>query len=180
MKRKIYINVNLPNQTKKRLHRVIERWSDLPVKWTKEENFHLNLLSLGFVDDDSTYEVCESVARATQTEEIFDIELDTIKLSPSADDPRTIVATGKANVNLRNLVEKIEKELDIFISPKKEFYPHITLGKVRKNMWQDMPTKPTIEKEFPLVVAVESADIMASNFEDGDAEFVVVESCPLN
>ncbi|KKR22121.1 MAG: 2''''-5'''' RNA ligase [Candidatus Moranbacteria bacterium GW2011_GWA2_39_41] len=179
MKRKIFININLPDRTKKRLSRAIERWVDLPVKWVREENLHVSLFFLGFVDDDSTYEVCEAVTRAAQTEEIFDIEFDTIKLSPSAEDPRVVVVTGKPNENLRNLAEKIEKELGIFTSAKKEFRPNITLGKVRKNIWQDLSEKPVINKEFPLLATVESVDVMASNFEGDDAEFVIVESCQL-
>ncbi|MDO8241098.1 MAG: RNA 2',3'-cyclic phosphodiesterase [Candidatus Moranbacteria bacterium] len=179
MKRKIFININLPDRTKKRLTRAIERWADLPVKWVREENRHVSLFFLGFVDDDSTYEVCEAVTRAAQTEEIFDIEFDTIKFSPSAEDPRMVVVTGQPNENLRNLAEKIEKELGIFSSSKKEFRPQITLGKVRKNMWNELAEKPVVDKEYPLLATVESVDVMASNFEGDDAEFAIIESCQL-
>jgi len=77
-------------------------------------------------------------------------------------------------------VEKIEKELGIFSSSKKEFRPHITLGKIRKNKWNELPEKPVINKDFPLLVTVESIDVMASDFEGDDMEYTVIESCGLN
>ncbi|MDZ4385280.1 MAG: RNA 2',3'-cyclic phosphodiesterase [Candidatus Moranbacteria bacterium] len=180
MKRKIFININLPSRTKKRLTKATERWQDLPVKWNKEENLHITLLFLGFVDDDSTYAVCEKVARVTENSEIFDIEFDSIGLGPTAEDSRMVWVAGQASEALKSLVEKIEKELGIFTSSKKEFRPHITLGKIRKNKWDELPERPSIRKEFPLLVTAESVDVMASNFEGDGMEYAIIESCELN
>lgn len=179
MKRKIFISINLPSRTKKRLIKATERWQDLPVKWSKEENLHVTLLFLGFVDDDSTYDVCEKTLKITPAEEIFDIEFDAIELGPTAEDSRMIWITGQASEELKNLVEKLEKELGIFNSSKKEFRPHITLGKIRKNKWDELSEKPKIKKEFPLTVSVESVDVMASNFEGDGMEYTLIESCEL-
>jgi 2'-5' RNA ligase len=180
MKRKIYISVNLPKKTQKGLSRAMERWEDLPIKWTKPENLHLSLLFLGFVDDDSSLEVCEKIQHLCQNEEMFDVEMDAIRLSPSKDDAKKVVLTGGHSEALKNLVERIEKELGILNSPKKEFHPNILLGKIRKKRWEEMENIPEIEKAFPLLVNVESVDVMASDFEGDDNGFVVVESCPLN
>ncbi|MDP1833483.1 MAG: RNA 2',3'-cyclic phosphodiesterase [Candidatus Moranbacteria bacterium] len=180
MKRKIFISINLPSRTKKRLVKATESWQELPVKWSKEENLHITLLFLGFVDDDSTYAVCEKVARVTENSEIFDIEFDSIGLGPTAEDPRMVWVAGQASEALKNLVEKIEKELGIFTSSKKEFRPHITLGKIRKNKWDELPERPSIRKEFPLLVTAESVDVMASNFEGDGMEYAIIESCELN
>ncbi|MDP1884418.1 MAG: RNA 2',3'-cyclic phosphodiesterase [Candidatus Moranbacteria bacterium] len=180
MKRKIFISINLPSRTKKRLIKATEGWQDLPVKWSKEENLHITLLFLGFVDDDSTYEVCEKVLKIARTEDIFDVEFDSIGLGPDAENPRMVWVTGRASAELKSLVEKLEKELGIFTSSKKEFRPHITLGKIRKNKWDELVEKPSIQKDFPLLVTVESADVMASNFEGDGMEYTVIESCELN
>ena len=64
--------------------------------------------------------------------------------------------------------------------PKKEFRPHILLGKVRKKQWDELPEKPEVKRDFPLMVGVESVDVMASDFESEEGEYVIVESCPLN
>lgn len=180
MKRKIFISLNLPNRTKKRLIKATEKWQDLPIKWSKEENLHITLLFLGFIDDDSTYAICEKVARVSRAEEIFDVEFNSIELGPIAGDPRMVWVSGKASENLKNLVEKIEKELGIFTNSKKEFRPHITLGKIRKNRWEELPEKPVIKKDFPLVISVETVDVMASNFEGDGMEYAIIESCELS
>lgn len=180
MKRKIFISINLPERTKKRLTKAIEKLPDLPVKWVKEANFHVTLFFLGFVDEESMLEVCQKVARISEKEEIFDIEFNAITLGPSQDDPRMIWVTGEPNEELRSLVEKIEKELGIFTSSKKEFRPHITLGKIRKNKWNELLEKPEINKEFPLLVSIENVDVMASDFEGDGMEYTIIESCPLN
>lgn len=179
MKRKIFISINLPARTKKSLTRATQKWADLPVKWFKEDNLHIQLFFLGFVDDDSTYDICEKVTAAVHDVEIFDVEFDAIKLSPTPEDPRVVVVTGKASEALRNLVEKIEKELGIFSSSKKEFRPNITLGKIRKNMWQELPEKPEIYKHYPLLATVETVDVMASDFDGDDLEYAIIESCEL-
>ena len=180
MKRKIFISINLPDQAKKRLSKATKEWQDLPVKWVKDKNLHITLLFLGFVDDDTAFEVCEKVAYAVQDVEIFDMEFDSIEFGPTLDDPKMIWVSGKQNQNLLDLVEKIEKELGIFTSSKKEFRPHITLGRIRKNKWEELDEKPKIKKDFPLVVTAENVDVMASDFEGTDMEYTVVESCPLN
>ena len=179
MKRKIFISINLPERTKKRLTKTIEKWQDLPVKWVKEANLHITLFFLGFVDDESTLEVCQKVKKIAEQEEIFDIEFEAITFGPTLEDPRMIWLAGKVNEELKHLVEKIEKELGIFSSPRKEFRPHITLGKIKKNKWDELPSKPEINKEFPLLVSVESVDVMASDFESEGMEYTIIESCEL-
>ena len=180
MKRKLFISVNLPKKTRKSLMRAVERWQDLPIKWTKEDNLHLSLMSLGFVYDDSSLEICQKLEEMCQNEEMFELELDTIKLSPSAEDAKRVVLTGPPSEGLRVLMEKMEKALGIFSSAKKEFRPTIMLGKLRKIPWDALAEKPKVERSFPLLVGVESVDVMASDFESEEGEFVIVDSCPLN
>ena len=179
MKRKIFISLNLPKQTKKRLSKAIEEWDDLPVKWTKEDNLHITLLFLGFVDDDAAFEISEKVVFAVKDFEIFDIEFDSIGLGPDENDPKMIWLIGKENKELLALIEKLEKELGIFTRAKKGFRPHITLGRIRKQKWDDLPEKPKVSKGLPLIVTAESVDVMASDFEGGSTEYAMVESCPL-
>jgi 2'-5' RNA ligase len=179
MKRKIFISVNLPDRTKKSLTRATEKWQDFPIKWVKEPNLHVTLSFLGYVMDDSIPQICEKVRLATQNFEMMDLEFEKIELGPSKEEPRMVWLTGKASDNLKDLQEKIEKSLDIFVSSKKSFRPHVTLGKIRHKIWQTLPEKPIIEKDFPLMITVESVDIMASEFEGDGLEYVIIESCPL-
>lgn len=179
MQRKIFISINIPDKTRKRLAKAIEKWADLPVKWTREPNLHITLLFLGHVDEGTLPQICQTVRAAAETEEIFDIDFDKIELFPSAEDPKTVALTGPENADLLRLHEKIEKELHIFTSPKKSFRPHITLGRGRKYKWEALENKPSISESFPLTISAESIDVMASDFGDGQNEYVIIESCPL-
>lgn len=178
MKRKIFISINLPDRVKKRLIQATEKWADLPVKWVREQNLHITLFFLGFIETEGIPEICEQVRYATANEELFDIEFNKLELH-STDDPKMIWISGEANENLLKLYENIEKELGMFMSSKKSFRPHITLGRIRKHKWQEMSDKPLIDEKYPLVITAETVDIMASDFGDGGQEYTLIESCPL-
>jgi len=179
MKRKIFININIPDKTKKRLVKATEKWQDLPVKLVKEKNLHITLSFLGFILDNAIFDICERVRMATEDIEIFDIEFNKIEFGPSEDDPKTIWISGEANDSLRLLHENIEKSLGIFVNSKKSFRPHITLGRIRAHKWQELAEKPNIARDFSLIISVENVDIMASEFEDEGMEYTAIESCPL-
>lgn len=179
MKRKIFISINLPDRDKKRLIRATEKWQDLPVKWVREPNLHITLVFLGYVADENVAEICEKIRGAVDDVEIFDLEFETIELGPDAEDPKMIWLSGRADENLRSLHEKIEKALGTYVSSKKSFRPHITLGRIRGRKWEALALKPEIFEKYNLIVSVESVDIMASDFSDGGREYTIIESCPL-
>ncbi|HAI74559.1 MAG TPA: RNA 2',3'-cyclic phosphodiesterase [Candidatus Moranbacteria bacterium] len=179
MKRKIYININIAARVKRRLAKTVEKWQSLPVKWTKEENLHIALIFLGYIDNDVVFDVCRKIRKATENMEIFDLEFEKIYLAPDNNNSQEFRVTGKASEKLKNLRETIEKELDIFTAPKKAFSPHITLGKIRKEKWKELKIKPEISEKSSFSVGVESVDIMASHFEGGKNDFVLIKSCPL-
>lgn len=179
MKRKIFISINLPDRDKKRLVRTVEKWQSLPVKWVKEENLHITLVFLGHIMDESMVEICEKVREAVKNAEIFDLEFETIELGQDADNPKIIWLSGQADENLKILHEKIEKALGIFVSSKKSFRPHITLGRIRGRKWEALAPKPEIFEKYSLIVPVEAADIMASKFESGGQKYTIIQSCPL-
>lgn len=179
MKRKIFISINIPEKDRKRLVRAVEKWQDLPVKWVKEQNFHITLAFLGYVTDEIIADICEKVKKVAEAKDIFDIELGRIEIGPTEKEQKLIWLTGDASEELKLLAEDMEKELEIFRSEKKSFRPHITLGKIRKHKWDELLAKPEISEKFPLIITVESVDIMASDFALDGTEYTIVESCPL-
>ena len=179
MKRKIFISINLANQVKRRLTKSCEKWRNLPVKWTKEENLHIELFFLGYIDNDVVAEACQKVHEAVENIELFDLEFEKIVITPSAEKPQEFRVIGKPSEKLKTLCEAIEKELGIFVTAKKVFSPHILLGKIRKERWEELETKPLVDEKASFAVGVESVDIMASHFGEGKNNFVLIESCPL-
>ena len=181
MKRKVFININIPPSVKKRLVRATEAFSDLPVKWTKEDNLHISFLPIGYILDEAVLDICAKAREVSAGIEILDIEFNEIVVGPSEDDPRAIWLRGKSSPEFLEAHEKVEKALGFFSSKKKSFKPHIVLGKIRKHLWDEMAEgQKKVRKDFPLIVTMESLDVMASSFEEAGAEFSIIESCPLN
>ena len=179
MKRKIFLNINIPPKVKRRIVSSVEKWRDLPIKWTKEENLHVTLLFLGYVETETLPAICEKVRQAVENTDIFDLDFEGMGLAPDRDDPQYVSVFGKPSEELRMLDEEIEKALGIFSKSKKSFRPHITVGRIRSKKWADLTEKPEISLTFSLGIPVESVDIMASDFGEGDSEYSIIECCPL-
>ena len=48
MQKRLFVAISLPEDIKKRLFRFVEKeYKNLPVKWVRQENFHLTLNFLG-------------------------------------------------------------------------------------------------------------------------------------
>ncbi|OGI16235.1 MAG: 2'-5' RNA ligase [Candidatus Moranbacteria bacterium RBG_19FT_COMBO_42_6] len=180
MKRKIFISINIREKDKRRLLKAIEIWQDFPVKWTKEQNFHVTIAFLGHISDDSVGEICEKVRNTVKNSEIFDLEFNEILLGPTAEKPQMVWLRGKISEELKIIQENIEKNLGIFVTSKKTFRPHITLGRIRKNKWEALKTTPKIFSKFSMIVPVESIEVMASDFSGDGPEYTIIESCPLS
>lgn len=180
MQRKIFIGIELSGAVKKRLMQKVEKWKDLPVRWSREENLHLNLINLGHVEDEIVYEICAKVSKVTEEMDLFDIDMDKIELIPSADkNAKAINFTGGESEKLKFLCEKIEKALGIFNQPKKSFRPSITLGRIQQYGWQKLETIPEVGENFTVLLPIESVEIFESTLIDGKRKFESIESCPL-
>ena len=176
-KKKIFVEINIPSPIRKRLMQKIIQWKDLPVKWTKEKNLHITVSFIGYVDESVVPDICQKINEAVADFEAFEITFDQIELGPNADDPKIIWFTGKASEELGKLNETIEQALNMYPEKHKEFYPHITLGRIRKIKWDEMPQKPVINEKFIVTMTVESVSVMDSK--GGGADYVVLEECPL-
>ena len=179
MQRRIFIGISLPDNVKKRIGQRVQKWQELPIKWSLPENFHLTLSFLGFVNDESLAEICMSIREAAENFESFEVDFEGIGLGPNPEDPKIIWLYGGANEELRKLQAEIEKSMDIFVSEKKEYKPHVTLGKIDKPKWKALPEKPEIEERFRISIPVESIDVFESKIEKGRTRFTVLESCEL-
>lgn len=180
MQRKIFIGISLSNELKKRLTQKVQKWEGLPIRWSRVENLHLNLISLGHVEDEIVYDICTKVRKAVEEIDIFDIDMDKIELSPSADkNAKTINFTGKENQKLKELCEKIEKSLGIFNHAKKSFRPSITLGRIQQFGWQKLTAIPEVGESFTVLLPIESVEIFESALIDGKRKFDSIESCGL-
>lgn len=179
MQRRIFIAINIPGQVKKRLIQKIEKWQDLPVRWVFEDNLHITLNFLGYIEDEKLPEICSTVRKAVEKFEGFEISLTKIIPGPSEKQARMIWAAGEKSEELKKIVEQIEKQLGIFVNSKKEFRPHITLGRIKKEKWNHLPAAPEIDEKINFVIPVGNVEILESVFEEGKRKYLLLESCPL-
>lgn len=178
-KRKLFIEIEVPDRLKKRLVEKTEKWQNLPVKWSRVENLHITLLFLGYVDESVMPDICQRVSEAASKIESFDINFEKIEIGPSPEKPQTIWFVGEPSEGLRSLHEEIEKELDIFQIEKKQFRPHITLGKIKKGKWEELKEVPVVDENFKVSFSVDNIFVMESRADEGGQEYHVIESCPL-
>ncbi len=176
-KKKIFIEIDVPNNLRRRLSLKIADWSELPIKWMKEENFHITVTFVGYVDESMLPEICQKVRESVENFESFDLEFDRIELGPDPEDPKMVWLTGQPNVDLGMLNEEVERALGMRPTAHKEFSPHITLGRIRKIKWDELVVKPEISEKMHVSMTVDSLSVMESK--GGGAEYVSLEECPL-
>ena len=179
MQRRIFIGISVPKQVKKMLIQKTEKWQEAPVKWVKPESYHITLSFLGFVDDSALAEVCEKVSEVANDFESFDFALNKIELGSGKENPKMVWAVGDPSDDLKKFQEEIEKALDIFQKEKKEFRPHLTLGRIRKKKWDELSEKPEIEEKMSYVIPVDSVEIFETKLDRAEGEYFVFESCEL-
>ena len=185
MRHRVFIAINLPKKIKAKLIEYQEQWSELPVRWTKEESIHLTLAFLGNLSDDEVVKVCQAVKGIGQKHSPFSIQLSQTSYGPKEKSiPRLVWLKGERSKEL----DLLKKDLDDllvkaigFVSENREFLPHITLGRIRKWEWQriEPEERPDISQDFPFSFEVESIEVMESHLKRGGAQYFVLESIPL-
>lgn len=184
---RIFIAINLPEDIKKELADYQEKWPEMPIRWTKKDNIHITLIFLGYLNDEEIIEVCKITKETAIKEKSFLVSLIKICYGPPKKmPPRMIWAIGKRSEEFTALRDGLKKSLLSsgvvrFLSSKREFFPHITLGRIRQMEWRriEPEERPEIEEDINLSFEVESIDIMESILKRGGPEYTVLESVPL-
>ena len=112
MKHRIFIAVNLPEDTKRKLLEYQDKWPELPVRWTKKENIHITLIFLGNLSDEELLEVIETTRETASKNQVFSIRLNKICYGPPKKmPPRMIWVEGEKSEELGKLQSDLENSL---------------------------------------------------------------------
>lgn len=177
MQKRLFVAISLLEDVKKRLFRFVEKeYGDLPVRWVRWENFHLTLNFLGYVPDENISDICEAIRNAVQNLQSFELEFVKIEPGPNSETKKMIWAAGKKSEELSNLKYQLDKVLGFHAREKREFRPHITLGRIRKEKWRKILPEPEVEKDFKFSVPVSSIELYESKFEKGKRVYYILES----
>ena len=176
-KRRVFIAINLPEDIKKKLAGYKEKWPELPIKWTKENNVHITLAFLGYIADEELINICEAVKEAAFKHFSFSVNLFKICYGPTdKKPPRMVWAVGEKSEEFASLKENLDKSLAI--SEKRQFSPHVTLGRIRKWEWQriEPEERSEVDEEIGLSFSVDSIELMESVLKRGGPEYTILES----
>jgi len=195
--------MNLPEDIKKRLFRFVEKeYQDLPVRWVRKENFHLTLNFLGYVAGENIPELCESIRKVAKNIQSFELEFQKIEAGPDNRVKKMIWATGEKSEELAELKYQLDKALGFLAREKREFRPHITLGRIKREQWRKIFPRATehrshqatgqvdrsgtgdkpeldVSRDFKFSVPVSLVELYESKFEKGKRVYYVLESFSL-
>ena len=176
-KRRVFIAINLSDDIKKKLAGYKERWPELPIRWTKQDNIHITLAFLGYIADEELINICGAVKEAGSKHSSFSINLFKICYGPTdKKPPRMVWAIGEKSEEFASLKDDLDKSLAI--SEKRQFSPHITLGRIRKWEWQriEPEERSEVDEEIDLNFSVDSIELMESVLKRGGPEYTILES----
>lgn len=181
MQKRLFVAIGLPDDIKKRLFRFVEKeYKNLPVKWVRQENLHLTLNFLGYILDENILNICESVQKVSENINSFELQFTGAELGPSSEMKKMIWVAGEKSGEISELKYQLDRALGFFIREKKDFRPHITLGRIQKDKWKKIHPEPSVERSFSFSVPVSSVEIFESKFEKGRRVYYVLESFALN
>jgi len=185
---RIFIAINLPEDTKKALTFYQSKWPELPVRWTKPENIHITLVFLGYLSDEELLEILKITREVAQRNNSFAINLNKICYGPPKKlPPRMIWVEGEKSKELGKLQPDLENSLfatsikGLEESEAKSYTPHITLGRIKQ--WEfrqvEPEERPIVDEDISLNFEVNSIEVMESQLKRGGSEYTILESCPL-
>lgn len=180
MQRKIFIAIDIDEKAKKYIDKKIDKIRDKleVMRWIDRDNYHITLSFLGYLEDDDLMELCPRIAEALDGIEIFDIHLNKIILAPSKENPKMIWLIGDKNQQLIELRYKIEQVISAIELEKKEFRPHINLGKLKGAKLKEdaIESADEIEREIDLLIPVTGVKIFESKTEKRKQYYFAIDS----
>ncbi|MGC8972246.1 MAG: RNA 2',3'-cyclic phosphodiesterase [bacterium] len=155
---RVFIAIELPENIKEELDRLVTslKHSISNVKWVEKENFHITLRFIGEIDEDKVLQIEKILDEVGSRFSPFEVELSGLGKFPHV----LWVGIEKGSNTLKDIAYTIEGLLlrEGFQPADKLFSPHITLGRVKKDI-----KKLPLEKGFgPISFTVDSIILMQS------------------
>jgi len=138
-----FISVELPNELKKRIYASTSILQEIEsgIKWVEEQNLHLTLKFLGWVEEKDTEKMINLTEEAARGLGSFKINFADLGTFPEGKSPRVIwIGITEGGERLKEITEKLEEKLSKagFRSEEREFSAHLTLGRVKDKKGVDL------------------------------------------
>lgn len=177
--RRLFVGIPLSAPLRKRLTQEMQMWPKEAVLRTAEDNLHVTLFFLGFIQEEHVGEICAQVGEVCKEVESFELTFTGMKLMENEESPKMIWLCGETNDALRILLQKIEKSFSSFVTEKKSYRPHITLAKIKKSKWLKLPEKPKLKETFSVIEPVDTVAVFESLSIDGKRRYEQIDTFPL-
>lgn len=179
MKRRLFIGIPVAREANKGIDRKIDSFRSLPISWVSEENRHITVFFLGWVDDRDIPLIVEKMRSAIRLFSAFDVFFDRICLVPEGN-PNRVEMTGEKNDDLRDLFNAVAKNFERFFVDRKKFHPHITLGRIRRKQWSAVLSKTRIDVSIRFSLPIFEVSLFESFSEEGKLRYVPIETTALS
>ncbi|MDA3814993.1 MAG: RNA 2',3'-cyclic phosphodiesterase [Patescibacteria group bacterium] len=181
MQRKIFIAIDIDERARRFIDKKVDKIRDeLSARWINRDNYHITLSFLGYLEDDDLIELGPKILEALKDVEIFDIHLNRLILAPDKENPKMVWLVGDKNqelIDLRYIIEQTVSNTETCLPAgkveKKEFRPHINLGKLKGAKTKDeaLEKASEIERDIDLLIPVTGVRIFESEIKKKTAIF---------
>lgn len=181
MTKRTFIAINLPNELKQNLEKVIEKLKrinpDYAIRWVKPENLHLTLHFFGDLNEKQIAQVEEGIEEITKHINSFQMTTGDLGCFPNEKNPRVIFIETKDTKSIHTLVGQLEVMLQNlgYKVDTRPWQAHITLGRIKNQI--KCKTKG-VEIE-PATFDVKSIELMESQLTPQGSIYSVIKSFPL-
>jgi len=182
---RIFIAINLPEDIRRELVKIQEKFPEALGKPTSKDNLHITLVFLGDLTGVELGDVCQIAKEVAKKHEGFSVNLKQIAFGPvKKQPPKFIWALGEESKELADLKQNLENSLleKVAFAPEgRVFSPHITLSRISAWAWKGIEPeeRPEINQEINLPFDVESIEVMESELKRGGPVYTILESCEL-
>jgi len=191
--KRLFIAINLPKDIKKNLEDLEREIQGLfpeemeeVIRWIKKDNLHITLLFIGSTSDEKIPQIGEIIKEVVYNQKPFSLNFKKICYGPPKKiPPRLVWLELERSPELLRITRELKKEAMekniLREAEKREFSPHITLGRIRTWQWKRInpEERPEIEREISLNFEVKSIEIMESVLKRTGAEYSIFKSIKL-
>lgn len=177
-KRRVFAAVNLPEDVKRDLQKISQKFALPEVRLTPKDNLHFTLVFLGHISDDELLEVIGKTKAVAQRYRPFEIDFTKIDFGPPGKKPRMIWAEAEKNEKLARLKTELENALAGFIQKRENraFHPHLTLARFPEGLLEQNDFQPF---DINLSAPIDAVEIMESILKRNELKYEALESVKL-
>lgn len=179
-----FIALVLPDDCKKALAQVQEPLRSLPcdVRWEDPEKFHITLKFLGDTSAGKISFLSNALREHLREICAFDIHFTTLGAFPTIYSPRVLWVglTNRAKTQELNILTETACQTIGFPAERKEFHPHVTLGRVKGQRNLSRLTDAIKTSTFDAIPCrCNEVALMKSELKPEGSRYTVIQTFPL-